>query len=71
MAHPLDDSVFFKEWLAGGRSKSQLPISAVCNSRCLFCSNNFNPFPIARGIFRDVEDIKMQLALMGDTRQDI
>jgi uncharacterized Fe-S cluster-containing radical SAM superfamily protein len=63
--------VFFKEWLAGGRSKNQLPISAVCNSRCLFCSNNFNPFPIARGIFRDVEDIKMQLALMSDTRQDI
>ncbi|MCX5835201.1 MAG: radical SAM protein [Deltaproteobacteria bacterium] len=59
-----EDSVFFREWLAGNRYQNQLPISAVCNSRCVFCSNNLNPFPIARGMFRDMEDIKHQLSLM-------
>ena len=66
-----DYGVFFKEWLAGGRASSQFPISAVCNSRCLFCSNNFNPFPITRGMFRDVEDVKLQLALMPNQHQAI
>jgi hypothetical protein len=60
------DSIFFREWLAGGRSLTQLPISAVCNSRCIFCSNDLNPFPVARGFFRDVEDVKLQLALMAE-----
>ena len=59
-----ENSAFFREWLAGNRYQNQLPISAVCNSRCIFCSNNLNPFPIARGIFRDIEDIKHQLSLM-------
>jgi len=59
-----ENSIFFLEWLAGNRYKNQLPISAVCNSRCIFCSNNLNPFPIARGMFRDIEDIKHQLSLM-------
>jgi wyosine [tRNA(Phe)-imidazoG37] synthetase (radical SAM superfamily) len=59
-----ESSVFFREWLAGNRYQNQLPISAVCNSRCIFCSNNLNPFPIARGMFRDIEDIKHQLSLM-------
>jgi len=57
-------SVFFKEWLAAGQPSNQFPISAICNSRCLFCSNGLNPFPIARGIFRPIEDIKLQLSLM-------
>ncbi len=59
-----EESIFFREWLAGNRYPNQLPISAVCNSRCIFCSNNLNPFPIARGMFRDIEDIKHQLSLM-------
>jgi hypothetical protein len=57
------DSIFFREWLASGRSLTQLPISAICNSRCIFCSNDMNPFPVARGLFRDIEDVKLQLAL--------
>jgi hypothetical protein len=62
---PLQDwSIFFKEWLASNRYNNQLPISAVCNSRCLFCSNKLNPFPVAAGLFRDVEDVKFQLSLM-------
>ena len=59
-----EESVFFREWLAGNRYQNQLPVSAVCNSRCIFCSNNLNPFPIARGMFRDIGDIKHQLSLM-------
>ena len=60
------DSIFFREWLAGGQPSNQLPISAVCNSHCIFCSNNHNPFPISRGIFREIEDVKLQLSLMHD-----
>jgi uncharacterized Fe-S cluster-containing radical SAM superfamily protein len=55
---------FMSEWLAGGQPSNQLPISAVCNSRCLFCSNHLNPFPVAGGFFRDLEDIKLQLCAM-------
>jgi len=55
---------FICEWLAGGQPSNQLPISAVCNSRCLFCSNHLNPFPVAGGFFRDIEDIKLQLCAM-------
>jgi len=55
---------FMSEWLAGGQPSNQLPISAVCNSRCLFCSNHLNPFPVAGGFFREIEDIKLQLCAM-------
>jgi len=55
---------FMSEWLAGGQPSNQLPISAVCNSHCLFCSNQLNPFPVAGGFFRDMEDIKLQLCAM-------
>jgi hypothetical protein len=55
---------FLSEWLAGGQPSNQLPISAVCNSHCLFCSNHLNPFPVAGGFFRDLEDIKLQLCAM-------
>ncbi len=57
-------SPFLLEWFAGNRPANQLPISAVCNSHCLFCSNNLNPFPVARGFFRDIEDIKLQICAM-------
>jgi len=59
-----EESIFLTEWLAGGRPQNQLPISAVCNSRCIFCSNRLNPFPIATGLFRDIEDVRLQLSLM-------
>lgn len=58
------ESIFFKEWLAIDRHPAQLPISSVCNYRCIFCSNYQNPFPIAKNIFRELEDIKTQLCLM-------
>ena len=55
---------FMSEWLAGGQPSNQLPISAVCNSHCVFCSNHLNPFPVAGGFFRDMHDIKLQLCAM-------
>lgn len=58
-----DASIFFQEWLAAGQPPEQLSISAVCNARCLFCSNRMNPFPVRRNIFRDVGDVKLQLSL--------
>lgn len=60
----MGDGIFLREWLAANRPRNQLPISAVCNSRCLFCSNDLNPFPIATGFFRDLEEVKEQLCLM-------
>jgi len=57
-------SPFMSEWLAGGQPSNQLPISAVCNSHCLFCSNHLNPFPVAGGFFREIEDVKLQLCAM-------
>lgn len=63
-AEAAGQGIFFQEWLASGKHNSQLSISAVCNNRCIFCSNELNPFPIRSGIFRDLEDIKHQLSLM-------
>ena len=59
----LEESVFFEEWLAAGQPPEQLSISAVCNARCLFCSNHMNPFPIRKNVFREIEDVKLQLSL--------
>ena len=58
-----EESIFFQEWLASGQPQEQIPISAVCNARCLFCSNRMNPFPIKQNVFRDIEDVKLQLSL--------
>ncbi|MBI3986863.1 MAG: radical SAM protein [Lentisphaerae bacterium] len=63
-------STFLLEWLAGNRPPNQLPISALCNCRCLFCSNDQNPFPIARNVFRPLGDIKHQLSLMSPSFED-
>jgi uncharacterized Fe-S cluster-containing radical SAM superfamily protein len=57
-------SPFILEWFLGNLPRDQLPISAVCNSHCLFCSNHLNPFPIVGGFFREIEDIKLQICAM-------
>ena len=57
-------SPFILEWFASDRPINQLPISAVCNAHCLFCSNNLNPFTVVSGFFRDLEDIKLQICAM-------
>jgi hypothetical protein len=69
--NPPAESIFLSEWLAGNRPPNQLPISAVCNSHCIFCSNRLNPFPVATGLFRDMADIKHQLSLMPAHRDPI
>ena len=58
-----EEAIFFEEWLAAGQPPEQLSISAVCNARCLFCSNRMNPFPIKQNVFREIEDVKLQLSL--------
>lgn len=58
-----EESIFFQEWLAAGQPPEQLSISAVCNARCLFCSNRMNPFPVRQNVFREIEDVKLQLSL--------
>ncbi|MBN2437083.1 MAG: DUF512 domain-containing protein [Deltaproteobacteria bacterium] len=58
------EDLFFREWLAAGQPPEQISISAVCNARCLFCSNRMNPFSIKQNMFRDVESVKLQLSLV-------
>jgi uncharacterized Fe-S cluster-containing radical SAM superfamily protein len=58
-----EEAIFFQEWLAAGQPPEQLSISSVCNARCLFCSNRMNPFPIKQNVFREIEDVKLQLSL--------
>jgi uncharacterized Fe-S cluster-containing radical SAM superfamily protein len=50
-------SKFMYETIACG-AFNQLPISSVCNGKCLFCSNEMNPFPIHREGFRPMDDVK-------------
>jgi len=62
-ASQTEEAVFFQEWLAAGQPPEQLSISSVCNARCLFCSNRMNPFPVRQNVFREIEDVKLQLSL--------
>lgn len=62
---------FVLEWFARNRPANQLPISAVCNCHCLFCSNHLNPFPVVGGVFRDLEDIRLQLCSMASNDDPI
>lgn len=39
-----------------------LPISSVCNAKCLFCSNKMNPFPIYRCGFRPIGEVREWLS---------
>ncbi len=63
MSLQTEEAIFFEEWLAAGQPPEQLSISAVCNARCLFCSNRMNPFPVRQNVFREIEDVKLQLSL--------
>lgn len=59
----LSVSKYMYETIASG-ADNQLPVSSVCNGRCIFCSNKMNPFPIFNEGFRPLEDIKKGLALL-------
>jgi hypothetical protein len=47
-----------------GKSSVQLPISSICNAKCLFCANNMNPFPLHKIGFRSLEDVKKGISLL-------
>ena len=55
----------------GGKPTNQLPISSVCNAKCVFCSNKMNPFPILREGFRPLEDVKKGIALLDPQAEEI
>lgn len=40
------------------KAKACVPISSVCNVKCVFCSNQNNPFEMPKPEFRDINDIK-------------
>jgi wyosine [tRNA(Phe)-imidazoG37] synthetase (radical SAM superfamily) len=58
-----NESIFMREYLVS-KSKQTMPISARCNLRCIFCSNYSNPFPITKDVFRDLEDIKLNIPIL-------
>jgi uncharacterized Fe-S cluster-containing radical SAM superfamily protein len=63
-------SKYMYETFSGG-SANQLQISSVCNAKCIFCSNNMNPFRIHRLGFRSLEDIKRGISLLNPQAQEI
>lgn len=63
MENGLTLSKYMYETFAIGAT-NQLPISSVCNAKCLFCSNNMNPFPILREGFRPLKDVKKGIAVL-------
>jgi len=65
-------STFLSETLAlGPEGAYQLPVSSVCNARCIFCSNEMNPFPIHRLGFRPLDDVKQGIALLDPQGEQI
>ena len=65
-------STFMSETLAlGPDGANQLPISSVCNARCIFCSNTMNPFPIHRLGFRPLDDVQQGIALLDPQADEI
>jgi molybdenum cofactor biosynthesis enzyme MoaA len=50
-------SDYFFENISVGYA-NQLQITSVCNAKCLFCSNDQNPFEIQRCSFRPLEEIE-------------
>jgi len=51
-------SDYFFENLGVNRTPAQLQITSTCNAKCLFCSNEQNPFQIHRTSFRPLSEIK-------------
>lgn len=51
-------SEYFKENISINRCANIIQISATCNAKCVFCSNEQNPFAIKRPKFRSVDEIK-------------
>jgi len=55
---PLKDfSDYFFESIAQG-AQNQLQITSICNAKCIFCSNEQNPFKIKRCSFRSYNELE-------------
>lgn len=62
-------SAFIDERLKG--VSGSIPLSSVCNSNCLFCSNHQNPFKIKRIGHLSFEEFRKQVYYMKSTSQNI
>jgi len=49
----------------------QIQITSVCNAKCIFCSNEQNPFDIKRSQFRSIEEIEKIIWASGEIRGPI
>ena len=65
------NNFFLREWLVHGACSSRLPISSVCDCHCIYCCNDSNPFFMCRNVFRNIDDIKLQLELMEPHDEEI
>ncbi len=63
-------SKYMYETIASGAT-NQLPVSSVCNAKCVFCSNDMNPFQIYRIGFRPLDDVKKGIALLNPDADEI
>ena len=50
-------SDYFFENIANG-AQNQLQITSICNAKCIFCSNEQNPFKIKRSNFRSFSELE-------------
>jgi uncharacterized protein len=59
--------IFTTEMLVAQERHRSLHISAVCNARCFYCSNKWNPFAIQRPGHRSLESVRRALAFFDDS----
>lgn len=63
-------SRYLYETIAAGAGCA-LPISSSCCAKCIFCSNNMNPFLIYREKFRELSDIKKGIKLLSENVREV
>lgn len=65
--HQWKESIWLSEYRVSKASQC-VPISSVCNTNCIFCSNNNNPFDTPRAEFRPYDDIISNLRMIDYTQ---
>jgi wyosine [tRNA(Phe)-imidazoG37] synthetase (radical SAM superfamily) len=63
-------SDYFFENISVGYNR-QIQISSICNAKCIFCSNDQNPFEVKRCSFRPLEEIEKVVWAASDIRGSI
>lgn len=61
------ESIWLSEYMVSKASQC-VPISSVCNTNCIFCSNNNNPFRTPRAEFRPYDDVISNLRMIDYTK---